>query len=107
MFEKFNVVCVTRRTIKDDFSSPILWHQNITGEAVLNTEKDTVLFQGCERPILYRRSGLDSMSLVIAVKVFPGTFDCLELYTDTPADGSKASPEEIRENAIRTMKRTS
>lgn len=109
MEERFNVVCVTKRSSNDSgsFSSPIHWHQDITGEIILDTEKNTVTFVGnsMEFPVKYTREGLDSMSHVIAVEAKHGMLDIWELYTDTPAKGSNATPEEIRENARRTVAR--
>lgn len=102
----FNVVCVTKRTEDDpNFDKPIKWHMDITGEAILDTERNTVLFHGMEHPVSCIRSGLDSMSHVISIKVRCSMLDIWELYTDTPAEGSSATPEKIRENAKHTIAR--
>ena len=104
----FNVVCVTMRPINEDPGSRILWHQNITGEAILDSEENTVTFGGASFPINSQypnRPGLDSSSLVIAINVSCPFFDLWELYTDTPADGSTATPEQIREEAWRAIER--
>ncbi len=111
----FNVVCVTKRCSKEDgFHSPIYWHQNITGEIILDEEKNKLCFLNPSYleiwfPVEYVRSGLDGMSYLIAIKVpakiFGDPCDIWELYTDTPAEGSSATPEEIRENAKCTIAR--
>lgn len=123
MKKKFNVVCVTKYSGRPHtYNNPILWHQDIQGEAVVDTIAGTCLFQEKEYPIEASGTGLNGTCLVIFIRVKDskieivenesGTIDVIAnhplfnfwgLYTDTPATG-KETPDCIRESAKRHIK---
>ena len=63
-----------------------------------------IKFEGKEYHTHYTRSGLDGMSVVIAVDKEDGRFDLWELYTDIPARPD-VTAEQIKENARKTLER--
>ncbi|MDP1719213.1 MAG: hypothetical protein Q8L24_02190 [bacterium] len=99
--QRFNVLCVTKRSIGDRCAA---WHRPITGiaEVFVHREKEMgvwivktmVRFQGMECPPLYVRPGLCGMAVTIAIKRVDGCFDIWELYTDTPV--GKCTAEQVR-----------
>ncbi len=115
MKHTFNVVCVTRYTANPvPYSDPTFFHHDITGEAIVDTERGTCLFQEKEYPIKAVGEGLNSSCMVIYILteepkikladtgrlvVHHPAFNFWGLYTDTPAEDSQATPEEIQEFA--------
>lgn len=97
MKKTFNVLCITRR-MKND--SSVFFH--LPAESNIASQEDNhVEYWGKVYPLEYTRKGLDSSAVVLGLETGHGI---LELYTDTPAEGSTATPESIRENARRTVK---
>ncbi|MFA6494919.1 MAG: hypothetical protein WC246_00940 [Candidatus Paceibacterota bacterium] len=102
ILQRFNVLCVTKRTEKD---RQCFWHIPITGEAEMvvsctetlgvKVAKTVVRFQGEDHELLYVRSGLSGSAVTLAIKKDDYPYIVWELYTDAPAD-DESTPEMIR-----------
>ena len=120
MKHTFNVICVTKRS--SNIEGPATFHLDIQGEAVVNTEDCTCVFQGETYTVENSGEGLDGTVLVISIKttrpqlqlfkkasgvitikVHQFSYDVWDLYTDTPA-GDK-TPEEIKKKAYHAINR--
>lgn len=117
--QQFNVLCVTfRDSVVAEATRDAIWHRDIQGKLTVETVTDVKLGVSISKtvgtftkasgevlkgPVLYVRTGLDSMSTTIALQVDDKRFPCVELYTDTPTTDHLQPPEEIQRMAKLTI----
>ncbi len=97
MKKTFSIVCITTRSAND---SVVSFHLQAPANTVV-LEDGRVEYNGKIYPLKYVDRGLSSSAVLLGLVDGDGV---LELYTDTPAEGSNATPESIRDEARRTMK---
>ena len=114
---KFNVVCKTLRTLRDNGSKPVSWHEPVVKDATAKVkwghldgfevnpetvyvEYEQGLGDAQEFKLEYARYGLDGTCLVLAVAIDRTNYNLCELYTDFPLNlTNKKTPQQIREIA--------
>ena len=94
----FNIVCITTRSPND---SVVNFHLPAPANMATLEDDGKVEYDGKTYSLKSTRSGLSSSAVLLGLVDGDGV---LELYTDTPVEGSNATSESIREEARRTIK---
>lgn len=97
MKRTFNIICITTRTAGDKV---VKFHLRAPANTA-TLEDGKVDYNGAIYRLKYEASGLSSSAVLLGLTDGDGV---LELYTDTPVEGSNATSESIREEARRTIK---